>query len=388
MRIVVNTRLLISNKLDGIGWFTYETLKRICQSHPEDKFYFLFDRPFSNEFIFSENIEPIVIGPPTRHPVLWYYWFEWRLPGLLNKINPDVFISTDGYLSLKSKVKSLAVIHDLNFVHNPSDLPLTSHLYYNYFFKKFALKAERLATVSEYSKKDIVDCYGIEQDKIDVVYNGYNSVYQPLNILGQEEVRKKVSDGFDYFAFVGSLHPRKNVANMLLAFDRMRSKSNKRTKFLIIGQKFFKTKDIENAFNSMKYRDDVHFLGHLSPIQLKDILASAIALVLVSKFEGFGIPIIEALKCDTPVIVSNLTSLPEITGNAGLYADPFSIDSITDVMLQMLENEDKRIELVRNGRVVCERFGWDKTASRLWDCIVKTARVLAFLFIFKHFFPF
>ena len=119
MKIAVNTRLLLKDKLEGIGWFSYETLKRITTQHPEHQFYFIFDRPFTDEFIFSYNIEPVVIGPPARHPVLWYYWFEFRLPGLLKKINPDIFLSPDGYLSLKSHFKSIAVIHDLNFIHYP-----------------------------------------------------------------------------------------------------------------------------------------------------------------------------------------------------------------------------------------------------------------------------
>jgi glycosyltransferase involved in cell wall biosynthesis len=371
MRIAVNTRLLIPNKLDGIGWFTFETLKRICQNNPSVQFYFLFDRPFSKEFIFSDNIEPVIIGPPTRHPVLWYYWFEWQLPVLLKKIKPDLFLSPDGYLSLHTNIKSLAVIHDLNFVHYPNDLPLTSRLYYNYFFKRFAQRADRLATVSEYSKLDIVKSYGINPNKIDVVYNGYNSVYQSLNISEQEKVKERVSDGFDYFVFIGSLHPRKNLANMLKAFDLMRSKSDKRIKFLIIGQKFFKTGDIDRTLLSMKYKDDVHFLGQLLPIEIKDILSSAIALVLVSKFEGFGIPVIEALKCNTPVIVSNVTSLPEIASDAGLYADPFSVESICNAMIQMVNNINLRIELAENGSKVCERFSWDKTAGALWDSILK-----------------
>ncbi len=318
MRIAVNTRLLISNKLDGIGWFTFETLKRICQKHPSIKFYFLFDRPFSNEFIFSDNIEPLVIGPQTRHPVLWYYWFDWRLPEMLNKINPDVFLSPDGYLSLRSKVKSLAVIHDLNFVYYPQDLPMSSRVYYNYFFKKFAPKASRLATVSAYSKQDLVKCYGINPDMIDVVYNGYNPVYKPLVRSEQEKVKKRVSEGFDYFVFIGSLHPRKNVSNMLKAYDLMRAKNSKRIKFLIIGQKFFKTGDIEKTLYSMKYKEDVHLLGHLPPATIREILASGIALVLVSKFEGFGIPVIESFACNTPVIVSNVTSLPEVAADGGL----------------------------------------------------------------------
>ncbi len=103
MKIVVNTRLLLKNKLEGIGWFTYETFKRITQQHPEHQFYFLFDRKFDDSFIFSDNIEPIVVSPQARHPALFYLWFEHAVPRVLNKINADIFVSPDGYLSLKDE---------------------------------------------------------------------------------------------------------------------------------------------------------------------------------------------------------------------------------------------------------------------------------------------
>ena len=151
MRIAVNTRLLLKDKLEGIGWYTYETLSRIVKSHPEHEFYFLFDRPYSKEFIFEKNVHPVVISPPTRHPILWYIWFEWRIPKILRKINADVFLSPDGFLSLKSNIPSIAVIHDINFKHHPKNLKFIHRIFYNYFFKKYAKKASRIVTVSNYS---------------------------------------------------------------------------------------------------------------------------------------------------------------------------------------------------------------------------------------------
>src|ERR1039457_2407091 len=159
MNIAVNTRLLIKDKLDGIGWFTYESLKRITVQHPEHSFYFIFDRKFNPEFIFSNNITPIVLYPQARHPLLFYLWFEYSLSSLLKRLNADLFLSPDGYLSLKSDTKSLAVIHDLNFEHYPNDLPFLVRKYYRYYFPKFANKATIIATVSEFSKQDNVKQY-------------------------------------------------------------------------------------------------------------------------------------------------------------------------------------------------------------------------------------
>ncbi len=372
MKIFVNTRILIKDKLDGIGWFTYETMKRITQSQPSDQFYFIFDRPFSEEFIFAKNIEPIVIGPPTRHPVLWYYWFEKQLPKLINRLKPDLFVSPDGYLSLNSQVKSLAVIHDINFVHYPKDLPYSSRLFYNHYFPLYAQKANRLATVSEYSKSDIVNSYQIEPSKIDVLYNGYNSVYQPVSETEKIKIKAEYSSGDDYFIFIGSLLPRKNVANMLLGYDQFRKMSNSKVKFILIGEHFFKTDDIRCTISSMQFKNDVQFLGRIEPHQIRNLLASAIALVLVSKFEGFGIPVLEAFKCDTPAIVSNITSMPEVASDAAIYANPFSTDSICNAMLQMINQPGLREQLIKNGRNICNQFSWDKTSDLFWKSITKT----------------
>lgn len=371
MKIAINTRLLIKNKLDGIGWFSFETLKRITQNHPEHQFYFLFDRPFGKEFIFSSNIEPIVIRPPARHPVLWYLWFEHRLPGIISKLGADLFVSPDGYLSLNSKIPSLAVIHDINFLHFPEDLPWSSRWFYNYFFPRYAQKATRLATVSEYSKNDLVKNYHIRPDNIDVLYNGYNEVYQPINEKDNQKVKERYTNGCDFFIFIGSLHPRKNVANMLKAFDKFKQAQPSKIKFVIVGEQFFKTRDIKNALDLMHYKGDVLFVGRQEPLQLRDLLASAISLVLVSKFEGFGIPVIESLKCNTPVIVSNVTSLPEVAGNAAIYAEHNSVDSIANAMLRMAADKSLRKKLIENGRLICQKYSWDKTASLFWESIVK-----------------
>src|SRR3954468_2955847 len=102
MHIAVNTRMLIPGKMEGIGYFTYESMSRITRNHPEHRFTFIFDRPFDQSFIFSTNVDAVAVFPPARHPLLWYLWHEWSLPPLLKKLQPDLFVGTDGYLSLSS----------------------------------------------------------------------------------------------------------------------------------------------------------------------------------------------------------------------------------------------------------------------------------------------
>jgi glycosyltransferase involved in cell wall biosynthesis len=149
-------------------------------AHPEHHFFFLFDRDYHEDFIFSDNITPIVIFPPARHPLLYHIWFQYSVPRFLKKINADLFISTDGYMPLNLNIKTFNVFHDLNFEHYPKDVPWLERWYYRKYFPKFAWKADRLATVSEYSKNDIINLYGISANKVEVVYNGANEIFAPL----------------------------------------------------------------------------------------------------------------------------------------------------------------------------------------------------------------
>jgi glycosyltransferase involved in cell wall biosynthesis len=369
MVIAVNTRILLKGKLEGIGWFTRETLQRITRSHPEHQFIFLFDRPYDKEFLFSDNVTPVVISPPARHPLLWYIWFEWRIPRILRKYKADLFLSPDGYLSLSTRVKQLAVIHDINFAHRPKDLPFLYALYYNYFFPKFARRAKRIATVSYYSKEDIVRSYHIDPDKIDVVYNGVNKLYTPTSPAEQAATRNKYADGIPYFLYIGSLHPRKNICGLLRAFDAYRTATGKETKLLITGDALFKTDDIVKTYEGMRHRKDVIFTGRLSTKDLHQVLGAAMALTFVPFFEGFGIPVIESMSAGIPVICSNTTSLPEVGGHAVLYADPFVVSQIKDAMIRIANETELRETLILKGQKQQQKFSWDKTAEMLWGSI-------------------
>ncbi|MEO6884429.1 MAG: glycosyltransferase family 1 protein [Bacteroidia bacterium] len=372
MEIVVNTRLLLKNKLEGIGWFSYETLKRITQQHPEDHFIFVFDRDFDESFIFSDNITPVVFFPQARHPILYYWWFEFSLGKFLNKAKPDVFLSPDGYLSLAANVPSLPVIHDLNFEYYPQDLPFSFRKYYQHFFPLFAKKAARIATVSEYSKQDISKLYSISPDKIDVVYDGVNTLFSPISEIEKIAVKQKYSQSCDYFLFVGSLHPRKNITRLLQAFDAFKKAATSAIKLVIVGEKYWWTSEMEAAYEKMNFKNEVVFVGRMNAEQLYQITAAAFAITYVPYFEGFGIPLLEAMKCDVPVITSNVTSMPEIAADAALLVDPFSVESIKDGMLKISQDEQFRKMLIEKGRIRSAHFSWDKTASLLWNSIEKT----------------
>jgi len=369
MRIAVNTRLLLENKLEGIGWFTYETLKRITANHPEHEFIFIFDRKPSPEFIFAPNVKAVVAHPQARHPILWYLFFEWGIPAILKKHKCDLFISTDGWVSLRSNIKTFNVIHDLNFEEYPEFIPWLVRKYYHIFFHRFARKADRIATVSEYTRQDLVKRYNCDYNTIDVVYNGAHSIYHPLKPNEVSLVREKLSAGCPYFVFVGLIHPRKNLKNILLAFESFKKKTTNKFKFVVVGEKKWWNEDLDKVYQSMEYKDDVVFLGRLHIKELQQVLASAFALLYASFFEGFGIPILEAMTCGVPVITSELTSMPEVGGEAALYANPFSHQSIAEKMLELYNSNDLRKSLIAKGFEQSKQFSWDRTAELLWQSV-------------------
>ena len=371
MRIAVNTRLLLKGKLEGIGWVAYETLKRIVLAHPEVEFYFIFDRKPDPMFLFADNVRPVVLFPQARHPFLFIWFFELSIPRALRRIKADLFYSPDGYLSLRSKVPQVVEFHDLNFEHFPSDMPKIHLWHYKKFFPRFARKAKRIVTVSEFSKQDIVDCYHVDPDKIDVAYNGVNEIFKPLSEEECTAIRNQYSGGHPYFMFVGSLHPRKNLARLFTSFDRFKVYNENDVKLVIVGEKRWWTEPIQEAYDAMRYQEDVIFVGRLSAEDLHRVTAAALASVYVSYFEGFGIPILEAFKCDTPVITSNVTSMPEVARDAALLVDPFNEDSIAKAMIKVLD-EEVRKDLIAKGRERAKDFSWDQAAEVIWNSLMKS----------------
>ncbi len=371
MIIAVNTRLLLKDRLEGIGWFSFETLKRITRRHSEHTFLFLFDRPYDPGFIFSENIIPLVVPPQTRHPLLWYAWFECSLPRILKKHRANLYFSPDGYMPLGLKIPSMIAIHDINFHHRPGDLPPLSRLYYRKYFPLFAARSDRIITVSEYSKKDISESYRVGPDKIDVVYNGANQVFTPLMQEDISRVRNAYTEGMPYYVFVGSFHPRKNLARLMSAFDLFRERSPGVYKLVIVGEKMFMTADIDRTYARLKHKKDIVFTGRLAPEKLREVMGASSGLTFVPLFEGFGIPLLEAMHCDIPILASNVTSLPEVAGKSAIYCNPLDIHDISQGMFTLATDPGLQKVLVSEGRIRRESFSWDLTAEKVWKSLEK-----------------
>ena len=365
MTIAVNTRFLLKDRLEGIGWFTYETLQRLVEWHPEHQFIFFFDRPFDQKFVFGKNVKPVVLFPPARHPFLFYLWFEFAVSNALKKYKADVFLSTDGFLSLKTDVPTLLVIHDLAHVHFTNQVKFWEQKYYNYFMPKFAKKARRIATVSEYSKQDIHQQYDIPLAQIDVVYNGVRPAFKPLNEQAKEVVKAKYSEGQDYFFYIGAVHPRKNIHRLITAFDQFKQQTQSPTKLLIAGRFAWHTGVVKDAYDQATFQKDIQFLDYVPGAEVPLLMGSALGFVYISLFEGFGIPLLEAMHCEVPIITSAVTSMPEVVGKAAILVNPASKEDIKKAMCSIYQQPQQRQQLIDFGKIQRDQFSWEQTAKKL-----------------------
>lgn len=356
--------------MEGLGWYTHEIARRLVALRPDDEFFFLFDRPFDEQFVFAKNVQPLVVAPPARHPILWWWWFEQAVPRVLKKIGADVFFSPDSFCSLASDVRTVMTVHDLIPIHQPEQVPFVPRIFYQKFLPKYIRRADHLVTVSEFVKNDLAETLKIPSEKITAAPNGCRQIFQPISGKEKAAVRSEFSAGQPYFFYAGSIHPRKNLARLIRAFDIFKEKSGGSAVRLLVGGRFLQaTPEVRLAFEKSKHRADIQFLGYLPDDVLAKLTAAALALTFVSLDEGFGLPILEAMRCDTPVLCSDRSSMPEVAGEAAFLVNPFSEEEIGEAMLLLFENENLRGKLVQAGRLQREKFSWDKSATKISELL-------------------
>lgn len=374
MRIAVNTRFLLKDNREGMGRFVEETFRRIVLNHPEHEFIFFFDRPYDERFIFAKNITPVVLQPPARHPILFILWYELSVVWALKKYKADIFISPDNFCSIRTKVPTLLVIHDLAFHHFPEQVGRFPLWYYRYFTPKFVKKAARIACVSTYTKNDVMKFYEVESEKIDVCYSGVRDIFQPLSESESLLVKNQFAEGKNYFYYIGAVHPRKNVHRLITAFDRFKQATGSDMKFLIAGRFAWQTGEVKSAYDAATFKQDIDFLGYVSDEDSPNLMAASYAVLFASQFEGFGVPIVEAANCELPVITSNVSSMPEIAGDAGILVNPQSIEEITAAMTELVNNTDLYQQMVEKAKANKSKFTWDFTAEVMWKSAERIAR--------------
>ena len=363
-RIALNGRLLVPGKLEGIGRFTLRCLEELVKLRPADQFLLLVDRPIHEMHRLGPNVEVRRILVPGRRPWLLKIWFGVALTSVLKRWKADAFVSLEGPLAtgMPLDFPQLSVIHDLNFLHHPEWLPEHWARYYTKWFPRFARRANVLATVSDFSRMDLVKSVGLEPETIRVIPNAPDGVFQPLDDIELRKAQQEFAGGRPYFVFVGSLHPRKNIHGLLKAFVAYRDAGG-HSDLVLVGEAMW---DQAQTQIPAEHRKGVHWVGRLEDEALNLAIGGAQAMMFIPWFEGFGIPIVEAMACGTPVIASNTSSIPEVCGDAAFALKaPDDVEGLAQAMLALEADEEGRMQAIHRGKVRAGQFDWFRSGALL-----------------------
>ena len=286
---------------------------------------------------------------------------------------PDIFFTPTHYAPRFSPSPSVISIMDLSFIHFP-EMFNKKDLWQLKNWTGYSVKnAKKIITISNFSKKDIITYYGVNPEKVVVTYPGYdNKKFNPDIIGTKSKIKEKYKIDGEYILFVGTLQPRKNIAQLIEAFKiAMKQFNNETMKLIVVGKKGWLYEEIFQKVKELRIEKRIIFTDYVKEEELPDLYRSAKCLVLPSLHEGFGIPVIEAMACGCPVVVSNVSSLPEIVESAGVFVDPYRIESIAEGINQVCYDEANRNKLIKKGLLQVKKFTWQKCAEETYNSIVK-----------------
>lgn len=289
----------------------------------------------------------------------------WTLIGLsleflLRRSSPDVFFSPTHYLPIFSPKQSAISIMDMSYVRFPQLFRKTDLHQLKKWTRYSVKKAKVIFTISRSSKDDIIKEYGIPESKIIVTYPGAKEGLRMNDKgLSMDAFKKKYDLKKDYVLFVGTLQPRKNIERLIEAFSMLKDD----IELVIIGKKGWMYEEIMNAPKKFNIQEKVKFLDSVTDEDLPIFYKNAVCFVLPSLYEGFGLPVLEAMKHGCPVITSNVSSLPEAGGDAALYVNPLDIDDIAKKLESIIANSELREKLIGKGYEQVKKFSWEKTAK-------------------------
>jgi len=373
MRIAVNTRFLLNNQLEGVGIVTDEVMKRMVKAHPEDDFDFYFDRKYDARFVAHPNIHPHVFPPVTRLPVLIRWWLNQPVKRNVNRNKADVFFSPDGFVPFGMRVPKVSMFHDVAYLRYPEYLQPRIRNFYTKWIPKYMAHTDHIITVSEFSKKELIVGYNINPEKISVVYNGITNSYRPIDPSRIDEVRKKYANGRPYFLYLGAIHPRKNVLTLVKAFEHFKKSTHSNIHLVLAGRDAWHTKELFLAIEQSEFKGDIHLPGYVSTADATSLVAAAEVMIYPSLYEGFGLPVVEAMACGVPVICSHVSSLPEVAGGAALLFDPLDAHQLSVQMKSIVDDEVLRNDTIRKGLERSTFFSWDKAAENIYNILKRVA---------------
>lgn len=355
---------LHNKKLDGIDIYTQELWRAFDTEKNMTLFPLAFGKNKKTDVVTLSNN---VFRTPFNFSVHTGLHTNLKVPS--NKLNKyqnkiDLFFAPDHHIPLMKNVPVVATVMDIiPFIH-PEWASSRFRRLKNFLFKRTILSSDHIITVSQYSKDDIIQYLGISPEKISVVNLGVNKrFFYKVTDNEKKNVLDKYSLMTDFFLFIGTLQPRKNILRIIKAHRRLPEEVKKKHPLVIVGQYGWGSQDLMEEIDIMKKKNDGVWLSYVAQEELYVLLQLAIGLVYPSLYEGFGLPVIEGFASECPVITSNVTSLPEVAGDAALLVDPYSTKEIMDAMNQLIQNKSLRETLIARGNKRVKKYHWDKVAE-------------------------
>ncbi len=375
MRLGIDARLFHVNT--GIGRYTrslfFEYLQR--PSHRDEQIVLFYDRPidFASFFTDSPNraLSPIehiqLVTAPCQRRIVWT---NWTLPPLLRQHRIDVYHGVCNFeLPVRKMCRYVVTIHDLVPLFFPELVPKKHLLFFKLFIKRAAQTADVIITDSEHSKQDICRHLSVSEEKVRVIHLGYTAKPLPPNA---EEQRHRLIEQYGirqpYLLFVGVIEPKKNLERLLDAFALLRQERriDDAVQLVIAGGKGWFYEQVYQKVAALHLETSVVLTGFIPDDALPLFYSGAEAFVFPSIYEGFGLPVLEAMSYGAPVITSNVSSLPEIAGNAGMLVNPNDPASIADGIETVLQHPARREQMREAGRLRAQQFSWPRTAEETY----------------------
>lgn len=352
---------LDSGRLDGIGVYSQSLLEEFKKSEHKifPQGFYIKKNKSLNHFILKEKLLYSI------HCCLSAL-FSRPIGGINTASNElDLFFAPDHHIPYLMSTPVIATVMDIiPFIH-PEWTSSRLRQLKNFAFKKAILSANHIITISEYSKNDILKYFPIDEKNISVVTLGVDKKYfKRIPEQAKYEVLKKYNLEKEFFIFIGTLQPRKNIIRILDAFDKLPADIKEQNQLVIVGQNGWNTDVLINRLRHLESTGYGKWLNYIPEEDMLALLQSAISLIYPSLYEGFGLPIVEAFASHCPVISSNITSIPEVAGDAALLVDPYSTEEITDAMYKIATNANLRKHLILKGLEQVKKFSWEKSAEQ------------------------
>lgn len=362
MRIGVDARLM-QHQPAGISNYTRHLLQALQQIDSENEYIIFQHRRQTMPLIRQANFQRATLYAPVHTRLE-----QWMLPFELSRHHLDLLHCTDFIPPLRSKIPTVITVHDLAFLHWPHFLTTESAAYYGQI-DRAVRHARQIIVPSEHTKQDLIARLGVPGDNINVISEAAAPEFHPLPIAeARQDVMRQFNLPERFVLFVGTIEPRKNVSGLLQAFAYLRQHYNANHELdnvglAIAGGKGWLYEDTLALIDRLELRQHVHILGRVDDAWLPKLYVAARCHVHVALYEGFGLPPLEAMACGTPTIVSDVSSLPEVVGDAALLVNPRSSEEIAVALNRLLSDDALHAELREKGLRRAQIFSW-KSAAR------------------------